>query len=587
MPRYGSMRATAAKAPSRRDRSSSTVRQMGFLKSLLGRTADVSQAADTADQHSPAAADTAKMRGNRHLADGDFDEAAACYREALRLDPNFAEAYNNLGYVLKEQHRFVEAKVMLETALRLRPDLGPARLNMGIVLHALHDDDQAEDALRRAARLMPGNPECHWRLGDLLFAVDRCEAAVTEYQAALQLEPQLPETRVNLGSACHKLGRRAEAETHYLAALNDFGSAQAAHYLGVIRHLAARHDEAIAYYRRATQLDPGHIQSHWNLAYLMLLRGDYSASAWRHFEMRLHAADLKDPTLRAADVARYMPRFGFARYWNGGDLEGKTLLVWTEQGFGDTLMTMRFMTLLKARGAGKVVLYADAPLVRLALTLNDIDLVIAKNEEIASGDFDFHVSAMSLPALFQADPASISSMPSPYLVVRQEDRRKWEARLSAGRDYRIGIVWAGNPDMAADTLRSVALEKFLPLTEIRGTAWVSLQKGEPARQRAAGGERIADWMDECVDMYDTATLIDGLDLVISVDTSIAHLAGALGKPVWLLNRYDSEWRWMWQREDSPWYPSMRIFSQPAPHDWDSVIAKIAAELRRLLAERTQ
>lgn len=559
---------------------------MSFLKSLFRKPAAPSPSRrDPTAEPSSAAAEEAKLVGNRYLANGELDAAAACYRDALRLNPDFAEAYNNLGYVLKEQQRFVEAAAMLDMALDIKPDLGSAHLNRGVVAAELKRHDDAERYFRQAIACMPGIAEGHWRLGNTLFVQRRFIEAISCYETALGIDANLPGIRVNVGRSYYKLGRYEEAEPHYRTALEQFNRPDAAYLLGLVVESRGDSDEAGALYRKAIALQPDYVQAHWNLAHLSLLHGDYSSETWDHYERRLGVGAVNDGSMQLEDIEKYLPQFGAERYWDGADLTGKRLLVWAEQGLGDTLMTMRYLPLLKERGAAEVSVYADPPLVRILETLANLDRVIPKTQQVPDDSFDLHVSTFSLPARFNACPDRLSKCALPYLHIPEADIRRWTPRCATLRGYRVGLVWGGNKNQPKDALRSVPLELFGPLMEVSGIDWVSLQKGEPVSQMKALSWPIDDWMDECQDMLDTAALIVNLDLVISVDTAVAHLAGALGRPVWLLNRHESEWRWMLGREDSPWYPSMRIFSQPQAGDWAAVVARIRDELCKKTAHK--
>lgn len=550
-----------------------------FLKSIFRQREPMSSAPPQSVQTSATdAAEEAKSLGNQHLAKGDLDRAAACYREALRLNPAFAEACNNLGYVLKEQQRYAEAAAMLDMALANKPDLGPAHLNRGLVALATGKRDGAEKFFRQAAAYMPENAECRCRLGDMLYAQEQFGQAIQAYESALGIDPNLPGTRVNLGSACYKLGQHVEAERHYRIALEEFHRADAAYFLGILHHAAMRWDESCISYRKAIEIQPGYVQAHWNLAVISLLRGDYSRETWEHFEARLGICEADDGTILLDDVKRYLPRFGPDRYWDGRDLAGQRLLVWMEQGLGDSLMMMRYLPYLKERGAEEVLVYADPPLVRIMDNVANVDQVIPKTQPLAMDAFDVHVSTFSLAARFSAHPDNLTALPSPYLKIPDGAVRHWAPRFATLPGLKIGLVWSGRFDLPHLALRCVTLAALAPLMDVPGISWISLQKGEAAEQLKNFDRPVADWIAECQDMLDTAALVANLDLVISVDTAVAHLAGALGRPVWLLNRYDGDWRWMPGREYSLWYPTIRIFNQPSPGDWESVIAQVQTAL---------
>lgn len=551
---------------------------MKLLRSLFARPQAPSPADGRKGEAARAAAEQAKQRGNEHLGKGELDAAAECYREAVQLDPDYAEAYNNLAFVLIEQRRHVEAETLLDMALALKPDLGPAHLNQGKAAFATGKNDLAKRHFRRAAECLPHNAEAHYRLGDVRYALGDFEAAIDSYEAALAIEPELPSTRVNIGSAHQKLGNFEEAERLYRIALADYRQAAAAYFLGIIQETRYDAEAAVAYYREALALDPDYIQAHWNLALAQLRRGDYSAATWEHFERRLVVWKIDDDTMKLGDVRQFVPEFGPERIWQGGDLRGKRLLVWGEQGLGDVLMMLRYLPALKEGGASEVIAYTVPPLVRIVEAVAGVDRVIAKPDKVAADEFDLHVSMMSLPARCGAGASDVGGLRPPYLQAAADRAARWANRLAPYGGRKVGLVWGGNKDMVMDARRSVALAAFAPLLEVPGVTWVSLQKGEPASQLKALGWPMIDWMDECADLLDTAALVANLDLMISVDTAMVHLAGALGRPVWLLNRYESEWRWMSGREDSPWYPNVRLFNQAKPLEWDEVVARLRAAL---------
>ena len=307
-----------------------------------------------------------------------------------------------------------------------------------------------------------------------------------------------------------------------------------------------------------------------NRGLLLLLRGSF-APGWEEYEWRWK-------TLHVAPRRLAVPR------WQGEDLGGKTILLHGEQGLGDALQFMRFVPVVKALGAN-VVLEVDRSLVRLAGTLAAADAIIAAGDEIPR--VDCCCPLMSLPGMFKTDA---SNMPSrvPYLRADPASAKTWKERLANHSQLRVGLCWAGGPGFSRPRVdgartnrafaRSVTLQHLAPLGALDDIVLVSLQKGEAAKQLQElvlqSVLPVMDWTGEIGDFADTAALVDALDLVISVDTSVAHLAGALGKPVWLLHKFDGSWQWLIDRDDSPWYPTMRIFRQPKPGDWDSVVGAV-------------
>jgi hypothetical protein len=245
-------------------------------------------------------------------------------------------------------------------------------------------------------------------------------------------------------------------------------------------------------------------------------------------------------------------------------------------------MVMRYLSRLKARGFGKVTVYCETTLVRIMQTVAGVDKVVPIEKRGALGTFDCQIPMMSLPLAFDATPETIPAE-VPYFAVPAAIREEWATQLAGAGGCRAGLVWAGRKDFPRDDLRSIEWERLSPLLAVRGVTFVSLQKGQAPGPMAEPDRKVLDLMDLCHDLMDTAGLMTQLDLIISVDTSVAHLAGALGKPVWLLNRFESEWRWLLEREDSPWYPTMRIFRQRKSRDWDELLARVASALRIFVA----
>jgi tetratricopeptide (TPR) repeat protein len=468
---------------------------------------------------------------------GRLQEAAAAYREAIRLSPAYAEAMCNLAAVLRELRQFEEAAAYCHKAIETAPRLAKPYNTLGVVLQDQGKTEEAVSYFRQAIMLAPGETDAYLNLGDALAEQGQYDQPVIQCQKAAELAPD-----------------SADVQTH----------------LGVALFHARRLDEAAACFRCAIMLRPERAEGHFDLGMALLAAGNM-AEGWKEYEWRWRTP------------AMFAVRRNFAQAeWDGratGTLAAGTLLIHAEQGLGDTLHFCRYAPLAAARGV-KVILEVQPPLVRLLRSLQGIDTVMARGETLPAFDFQAHM--LSLPYIFGTVLETIPGA-TPYLFADPADIEAMRVRLGQVRKtgLRVGLAWAGNsyanlPDMAAvDRRRSLAPEFLAPLFEIPEIDFISLQKGSKAP--AAFG--LTDFMDEMRDFADTAALVENLDLVISVDTSVAHLAGALGKPVWLLNRYDAEWRWLDGRTDSPWYPGMRLFRQAAPGDWAGVIAEVAAALR--------
>ena len=499
---------------------------------------------------------------------GRLDEAAACFGRALEFDPDFPDAHNNLGNLFMAQKRLDEAAACYRQALALDPAFAEAHNNHGTLLMEQGRVQEAAACFRRAIALMPDFPEGHNNLGSALREQGQLDEAVACCHVALTLRPDFPEALYNLGNARREQGRLDEAVAAYTEALEarpDF--AMAHNNLGVVLRRQGWLDQAVARYRRALECDPAFPEAHNNLAMTLLAGGDMAAG-WQEYEWRW-----KTPGMLTARRDFTQPQ------WQGEPAAGRTLLIHAEQGFGDTLQFCRYAPLAADRG-WRVILEVQKPLVRLLQGLRGVDLVLAQGDPLPP--FDLHCPMLSLPL---AMATTLETIPAggPYLQPDERLVAAMHARLdAAGRhDFRVGLVWAGNPRRhspalsALDRRRSIAPECLAPLFALPGLHLFSLQKDGPA---APEGFALTDLMAGMDDFADTAALVATLDLVISVDSAMAHLAAALGKPVWMLDRFDPCWRWLTGRRDSPWYPTLRLYRQPQPGDWDSVLAEVAHDL---------
>lgn len=480
-----------------------------------------------------------KNRGVALAMQGAWDAALLEFQRSLEIDPNYADGHIAVGNVFMARQRPEQALICYQRALALNGDSAKAHSNLGIALQRLGRSDDAIESYRQALALDPNFADAHINLGTVLHESGKLTEALDCYRQALALKPDIIDTHNNLGMVLRSLGKLSEAETHF---------------------------------HQALQLQPDSVHAQGGLATIALLSGDLE-TGFALYETRFAGSDKSLSALFQRNQTRLT---GKAR-WQGEPLQGRRLLVWREQGIGDAIMMMRYLPLLKDKGAGQIVVSCWPEMMRLLQTLPEIDRVIDDRIPPPQTDFDCHCPLMSLPFLFATQLDTIPNM-VPYIHVPPDLDEKWAQRLSKVDGLKVGLTWAGSRTQGFDFMRSVSLERFSPLWAIPGVHFISLQKGEPIDDAP-----LLDCMGECQDFLDTAALIQQLDLVISVDTAVAHLAGALAKPVWLLNCYETEWRWLLDREDSPWYPTMRIYRQPTPQDWDGVITKITEELRILSA----
>jgi tetratricopeptide (TPR) repeat protein len=464
-----------------------------------------------------------------------LDEAIAAYRQAVAQWPNFAEAHNNLGNALKDRGFHELAIVSLRQALMHMPESPIIHMNLGNAQLAAGQVDDAIVSFREALRLRPDDSECYYNLGNALRQQDRYDEAIRAYRRAISLQPGL------------------------LAAYNNLALA----------HQALRQfDQAIGALKQAIKLLPEYSMAHYNLGLLHLLRGEFE-NGWPEFHWRWKTRE-------------FAPLYPPVRVpmWDGTALHGKTILLHAEQGFGDTIQFARYIPLVAKRG-GKIILQCHAELLELMRGIDGVQEIHEHGKPIPP--IDTHCALMDLPMVMKT---TLDTIPGsvPYLRTATTLAEYWRTRLRAlGRGMKVGLVWAGRPSHREDRSRSMTLQHLAPLAAAARVTFISLQKGDAAAQTMSPpqGMQLVDWAEDLSDFADTAALIASLDLVIAVDTAVAHLAGALGRPVWLLLPYTPDWRWLLEREDTPWYPTMKLFRQKNPGDWDEPIDQITDALRFL------
>ena len=512
-----------------------------------------------------ASVDTEIERGRALHAAGRLAEASAVYRAVLGAEPSHPVALHLLGVAAFQQGENEQALALIDRALAARSDFPEAHNNRGNVLKALGRRAEAEASYRAAIGVNPRYESAHHHLGIVLFEGGKLEEAVASYEAALALRPGFAEARSNLGTALRELGRLAEAEASYRQAIALNPRLVEAHGgLGATLGRLDRVDEALASYDRALALSPHYVDGHYSRGTLLLSLGRF-AEGWPEHEFR-----------------RLKPGVPLRRFaapeWGGEDLRGRTLFCHAEQGFGDTLQFIRFAAELASRGAD-VVVEVPRPLLVICGSVEGIGVVAAGG---APPRFDYHSPLMSLPLKMGL---TLEQLPvrTAYLKASPERIAAWQPRLPEGR-LRVGIAWQGNPSAEVDRGRSLPLRAFAPLLAIPGVALVSLQKGFGAEQLrqwpdAAPIADLGDDFDAGPDAFlDTAAVMAGLDLVITSDTAIAHLAGALGVPCWVLLQKAADWRWLRDVNSSPWYPAMTLFRQREAGDWAAVMRMVAGRL---------
>jgi len=438
--------------------------------------------------------------------------------------------------------------------------------------------EEAEQACRRAVELDPRSAEARWKLGAVQRERGHPEAAETTLRGALAIAPNNLEALLNLATTLCALERPAEALEFVARATESAPGAAIAHAnAGFTLAQCGREEEAVQAYARAVELRPDYAEARWNMAQLLLGLGRY-AQGWQHFEARW----------QLAKYARQRPAVAFPQ-WAGEDLRGKRLFVHSEQGFGDTMQFLRYVELAAERGA-QVVLHVRSELRNIAATVRGVARLGILGEPVPQCDY-----ACAVMSLARGFGTTLETIPHnvPYLAASDAAVAAWRRRFDPDAAVNVGLVWAsGISSSLGKGFVESAVARSLPLAALaaglgsaRGARFYSLQKGGPAAEALAppAGLRLRDWSAELRDFVDTAALIRALDLVVTVDTSIAHLAGALAKPVWVLVNVPSSWRWLRNRADSPWYPTMRLFRQAAPGDWRAPVTEVGAALAELAA----
>jgi hypothetical protein len=421
---------------------------------------------------------------------------------------------------------------------------------------------QAEEIYRSVLRQNPDHPDALHLLGTIAYRAGKHYDAVALIRKAISLNPKNPNYFNNCGPPLRMLGRFEEAIDCYRECLRlDPRHPEAWYNLGKTFSDAARPADAITAYTRQLELHPSHLSAPWNRSLANLLLGNFQ-EGWRQYESRWEATPFK---------RRQFPHPA----WHGEDLAGKTLLIHAEQGLGDTIQMLRYASIAADRGAC-VVVECQPELTSLATSALGVSAVLALGEPLPT--FDFEIPTMSLPLAFGT---TLETIPNriPYLRAEPARISKWQSRLAElPKTRKLGLVWAGGEKNPNNAKRSLSLSDFAPLSKIPDTSWISLQKGPAAAQSGSAAFPIQDWTNELHDFADTAALVECLDGVVTVDTAVAHLAGALGKPVWILIPMAPDFRWLMDRADSPWYPTARLIRQNTHGSWSEAIENLAAEL---------
>lgn len=508
------------------------------------------------------------LLGTVYLQRGNLEEGVRLIGLSLEINPMQPVALSNRSVALGMLNRHDEALASCEQAIAFSPDYAEAYINRGAALNSLKRHDEALASCDKAIALSPGSTEAYINRGNALTDLKRYDEALANYDKAIALNPAHVMAYNNRGNALKELNRHEEALASLDRAIS-LSPGYAKAYINranVLKDLN-RHDEALASIDRALAISPGSPEALWNKGLLRILLGEYG-EGWELYEWRWK----KDNTKK---YARNYPM----PLWLGQEsLAGRTILLHAEQGLGDSIQFCRYAPMAEALGA-KVVLSVQQPLVGLIATLKDSIRVVVEGSPVSM--FDYHCPLMSLPLAFKT---TVSTIPAqvPYLGTDLVKQKQWQKQMGAKAKPRIGLAWSGTRKHKDDHKRSISLSVLSPLLD-SDFEFHCLQKEirTSDRELLARRPQIKTHENNLNDFSDTAALVSEMDLVISVDTSVVHLAGALGKPVWILLPFAPDFRWMMERGDSPWYPTARLFRQPQLGDWTSVIAKVAAALKAL------
>jgi Flp pilus assembly protein TadD len=516
--------------------------------------------------------DSLFQQGARLHGAGRMAEAEQVYRQVLSMEPRHADTLHMLGVLALQAGHPAPAAELIGQAIAVRPseamyyvNRAHARLAIGQAEAAAADGQAAVQAQRNCA-------EGYQVLGHALVDLGRAAEALVAYQAARQRKARLPGIENDLGLALCEANRLTEAVGHLEASVRQMpGDPQVRNNLGGVLRELGRLEEAEAMYRQAIRLTPEDPTPHVNLAIVLLLAGRLR-EGWAEWEWRWRA--------------RPEMALGFDQpRWEGQPLDGRTLLIHAEQGLGSNIQFCRYVALIPPDG--RLVLAVQPSLVRLMASLDGRVTVVAIGDSLPRADL--RCPMLSLPRVLGTNAVADIPATIPYLRADPGAVARWQRRVAMLPGLRVGLVWAGNPeDARMDRRRSMPPAALAPLAELPGVSLVSLQVGRAAQALSGSplGQAVHDWTAELSDFAETAALIEALDLVISVDTAVVHLAGALGKPVWLLNRFDTCWRWLLGRDDSPWYRTLRQFRQTEAGRWDDVVACVCAALADKAGQQT-
>lgn len=499
----------------------------------------------------------------QHHRNGNLAEAEAIYRQVLSISPNQPDVLHLMGILAIQAGKLEIAADVIRRAITLNPTEPTYHANLGEALMRGGKLDEAIESFRQSIELGPVY-EAWNNLGNALGRRGDLDEAIAAFHSAIALDPRLPEAHSNLGDALKQQGKLTEAMEAIDKALAIHPGLMAAHNnRGICLRALGRYDDAVESYRHALNLSPALSILHYNLAATLLLKGDYE-QGFIEYEHRFGVPEMAGPLTRYS-----LPQ------WEGEELGGRSIVLHAEQGFGDTIQFVRFAPQVKSRG-GRIVLAVQPELMRLMEGIEGIDEIIPLTDTPAA---DLHCPLLSLPRILGTTLHTIP--PAPYLQVDESAVDRWKERIKPASGVRkIGVAWSGRAQFKDDHWRSLTLDALAPLAQVQNVTFYSLQVGPATSQLQSPppGLRLIDLSPHLTDFAETAAALMNLDLLITTDTAIAHLAGAIGMPVWMLTSFSPDWRWQIDRDDSPWYPTMRLFRQTTLDDWKTPVSAIVEAL---------
>ncbi|MCH8033226.1 MAG: tetratricopeptide repeat protein [Bacteroidetes bacterium] len=544
---------------------------LGQLLILKDEFTEAEKLYNTAIENNPELPQSFNNLANLYLKLSKWQNAIANYKIAIKLDPDNCDYYFNIGSCYAKQEEYELAIENFEKAIQLKPDHIGAKNNSAIIYSKQNNNKKAIELYHQLLLMDVDNAEALFNLANAYQNEKDYDKAISYYKKAIDADPELKGSYISIGRIFLQKGDTETAEDYFIKAVDDEQNRIISFTnLGVVSLEDLKLKEAISFFDIAIKSKSDLAEAHYNKAHALLLSGNYE-DGWKEYEWRKERKDFIKPKLSKPELSLK-------------DLTDKRILIYAEQGLGDTIQFVRYLKLLKEKNC-YIIFLCEIRIICLFKDLPWIDEIIIYDEfDESKVNYDYQIALLSLPYYFQTNKYSIPAFKN-YLTTDAELNCKWYEKIRDNEHLKVGLIWAGNPKNTRDKLRSIPFQKFLQLFSISGVDYYSLQVG-PAAEQLKDFQYPINNLERFVRNFDdSAAAINNLDLVISVDTSIGHLTGALGKPVWNLIGYLPDWRWLLNQKSTPWYPSMRIYRQQKKGDWESVVNEVTYDLQKLVAEK--